>query len=266
MSGIRRSFLIASVCMAFALAGCVQVAPSPPGAATTTMPDPTATMIAPPATPIPEPTATATPEPTVTPPAVAAAWQVFVDGARGLSISYPPGWIFIDPTEDDLAVLLAKMGEQANSDAIRELLPTLTSAAQQQEDLFVGIGFQYALAPDALYANNLSVISVAADDLPLHLFAQLVAAQLNRIEGIDVESAGVVAGLRPQGGEAASIHYRADGALYNLPGQALVGWQVGILSPDAETIVVLTFGIRGEDFAVLEPLLVEIVQRVQWEE
>jgi hypothetical protein len=258
MSGIRRSFLIASVCMAYALAGCVQVAPSPPGAAATTMPDPTATMIAPPATPIPEPT--------VTPPAVAAPWQVFVDGARGLSVSYPPGWIFIDPTEDDLAVLLAKMGEQANSDAIRELLPTLTSAAQQQEDLFVGIGFQYALAPDALYANNLTVISVAADDLPLHLFAQLVAAQLNRIEGIDVESAGVVAGLRPQGGEAASIHYRADGALYNLPGQALVGWQVGILSPNAETIVVLTFGIRGEDFAVLEPLLVEIVQRVQWEE
>ncbi len=232
-------------------------------------------------TPIPEPTASrlfrAEAHATTSTPSVAADWQAFVDEKRGLSIFYPPGWLFFDPTEDDLTTLLAEMGEQANTDAIGELLTTLTDAARQ-EDLFVGLGFQVAphngaqneyasgSSPGLAYANNITAISLSAAGLPLHLYAQLVAAQLDGIEGIDVEGAEVIAGLRPRGAEVASIRYRADGALYNLPGLEIAGWQVGVLSPDAETFLVLTFGMRGDDFAELEPLLGEIVQRVRWSE
>ena len=79
-----------------------------------------------------------------------------------------------------------------------------------------------------------------------------------------MDSADLVAGLRPMGAEVASVRYRSKGALFNQPDIEVIGWQVGVLSPDAERIVLLTFSIRSEDFAELEPLLTEIVQRVQW--
>ena len=265
MWGVYRLFLLASVCMVFVLAGCVPIQPEAPAAseqlpASSTPSSSQATL---------EPTATPMPE-LLDPPAIAApagpgGWHVFVDEARGLSISYPPGWLFVDPTEKELTELMEEVGEKANNDEIRELLTTSTQAIQQ-EDLFVGLGFQYATdaSPDSRFVNNINAIFFHTEGLFLHLIAQLIAAQLDSMEGFEVDNAEVVAGLRPEGAEVASVRYRSEGALFNQPDLEVVGWQVGVLSPDAERIVILTFSIRSEDFAELEPLMREIVQRVQW--
>ena len=262
MWGICRLFLLASVCMVLFLAGCVPIQPELPVAGdrapvSSAQDSSKAT---------PEPIATATPEPTApAAPVVSTDWQEYVDPAHGLSISYPPGWIFVDPTKKELMDLLAEADELTNSDEIRELLATFADAMQQGE-LFVGVGFQYVADSfrDLPYLNNFNAIVVLSEGLSLHLMAQMVAAQLDSVTGIAVESAEVVAGLRPDGAEALSIRYRADGALYNRPDLETVGWQVGVLSPDAETMLILTYSIVSEDFAALEPLLGEIVQRVQW--
>ena len=276
MWGVYRLFLLASVCMVFVLAGCVPIQPEAPAAseqltASSAQSSSQATL-EPTATPIPQPpelAATTLPEPPDPPasaaPAGPAGWYAFVDEARGLSISYPPGWLFVNPTKKELTELMEEVGEKANSNEIRELLTTSTQAIQQ-EDLFVGLGFQYATdaSPDSRFVNNINAIFFHTEGLFLHLIAQLIAAQLDSMEGFEVDSAEVVAGLRPEGAEVASVRYRSEGALFNQPDLEVVGWQVGVLSPDAERIVILTFSIRSEDFAELEPLMREIVRRLQW--
>ena len=250
MWAINRLFRFATACMVLALAGCVPIQPESAATVTPTL-EPTAT---------PEPTPTAA-------PAVSDDWQEFVDDARGLSISVPPGWIFGDPTTQELTDLFSEAGELANSDEVKELLALLTSA-MQQGDMFVGIGFQYGAdsSRDLLFLNNVNAVAVPNEGMSLPLMVKLVAAQLDVIEGFEVESAEVVAGLRPDGAEVTSVRYRAAGALYHLPDLEIVGWQVGMLSPDGKTMLIFTFSIVSEDFAELEPLLVEIVQRVHWSE
>ena len=250
-----RLIVFASVCALFFLAGCVPIQPE-----STATPSP-----APTATPTPEPTATPPPAPTVA-AAVSDEWGLFVDEARGLSIPVPPGWIFVDPSEQELADFFSEAGELAGSDEIQELLAYIANVMQQQGDLFVGMGFQVdpGTARDLVFLNNVNVIAVSPEGLSLSLMAKFSAAQLDAIEGIEVESAEVVAGLRPDGAEALSILSRTDGALYNLPDEEIVSWQVGLLSPDGATMLLLTFGILREDFAELEPLLGEVVQRVEW--
>ena len=233
----------------------------------TATPDPTATVAPDP----PPPPATADPDPPPPPgfatphPLTATDWQTYVDETRGLSISYPPGWLFVDPTKKKLTELLEELGERASSDEIRALLAT-SARAIQQEDHYVGLGFQFAVgnSSDTRFVNNINAIFFHTEGLPLQLIAQMIAAQLGSMVGFEVDSAEVVAGLRSAGAEVASVRYRSEGALFNQPDMEIVGWQVGVLSPDAERIVVLTFSIRSEDFAELEPLLTEIVQRVQW--
>ena len=262
MLGGYRLFLLASVCLVFVLAGCVPIQPEAP-AASEQLPASSAQSSS---QATPEPTATLMPEPpAIAAPAGPADWQVFVDETRGLSISYPPGWLFVDPTKKELTELMEEVGEKANSDEIRELLTTSTQAIQQ-EDLFVGLGFQDAsdASPDSRFVNNINAIVFHTEGLFLQLIAQLIAAQLDSMEGFEVDSAEVVAGLRPEGAEVASVRYRSEGALFSQPDLEVVGWQVGVLSPDAERIVILTFSIRSEDFAELEPLMREIVQGVQW--
>ncbi len=271
-----RVILFASFCSVFVLVGCVPIQPEPPVAkeqapassaqsSSQATPEPPATLTPEP----PDPPTSAAPEspegPAVAAPAVPASWPEFVDETRGLSISYPSGWLFVDPTEKELAALMEEVGERANSDEIRELLTTSTQAIQQEE-LFVGLGFQYATdsSSDARFVNNINVIAFDTEGLSLQLIAQLIAAQLDSMEGFEVDSAEMAAGLRPAGVEVVSVRYRSKGALFNQPDMEIVGWQVGVLSPDAVRIVILTFSIRSEDFAELEPLLAEIVQRVQW--
>ena len=273
MSEGYRVILFASLCLVFVLAGCVPIQPEPSVAkeqapassaqsSSQATPEPPATLTPEP----PDPPTSAAPEgPAIAVPAVPASWPEFVDETRGLSLSYPSGWLFVDPTEKELAALMEEVGERANSDEIRELLTTSTQAIQQEE-LFVGLGFQYATdsSSDARFVNNINVIAFDTEGLSLQLIAQLIAAQLDSMEGFEVDSAEVAAGLRPAGAEVVSVRYRSKGALFNQPDMEIKGWQVGVLSPDAERIVILTFSIRSEDFAELEPLLAEIVQRVQW--
>lgn len=284
--GGSRLFLLASVCMALVLAGCVPIQPesspasgqllassaqSKPQAtvepAAADIPDPTATAA--PASPPPPPAAEPDPPP---PPGFAAQplftsteWQTYIDETRGLSISYPPGWIFVDPTKKELTEFMEELGDKANSDEIRELLATSVQAVQQN-DLFVGLGFQYILdsSRDTRFVNNINAIYFPTEGLFLQLIAQMIAAQLDSMDGFAVDSAEVVAGLRAEGAEVASVRYRSEGALFDQPDMEIIGWQVGVLSPDADRIVILTFSIRSEDFPELEPLLAEIVQRVQW--
>lgn len=255
MWGVDRLFLLASVCVALALAGCAPIPPLPAGG------EPLPAASAPDSSPENAEPAAVAPE-----PLPSNDWQVFVDDARGLSIAYPPGWIFVDPIKKDLAELMEEVGDKANSDEIRALLAT--SGHALQEDLFIGLGFQYASrnAPGASFVNNFNAISFPAEGLPLQLLAQMIAAQLDSMESFQVDSADVVAGLWPQGAEVVSVRYRSQGALFDQPDLEVVGWQVGVLSPDAERIVILTFSISSEDFPESEPLLAEVVQRVQWVE
>lgn len=289
MRGVYRLFLLASVCMAFVLAGCVPIQPESPPASeqlpassaqsepqaileptATSLPEPsdppTTTPPKPPAPPsIAEPDPPAPPAIAIPEPLTTTDWQIFIDETRGLSISYPPGWLFVDPTKKKLTEFLEELGEKASDDEIRELLATSTQAIQQ-DDLFVGLGFQYNtdISPDTRFVNNINAIFFHTEGLLLQLIAQMIAAQLDRLGGFKVDSADVVAGLRPEGAEVASVRYRSEGALFDQPDMEIVGWQVGVLSPDAERIVILTFSIRSEDFPELEPLLAEIVQRMQW--
>lgn len=192
-------------------------------------------------------------------------WQVYVDDARGLSIPFPPEWVFFDPTKTALTELVEELGEKANGEEIKELLQAFTQTIQQ-EDLFVGLGFQFPTSNfrDTRFVNNINIISFPTEGLFLQLIAQMIAAQLDSMEGFQVDSADVVAGLRPGGAEVASVRYRTQGALFDQPNMEIIGWQVGVLSPDADRIVILTFSIRSEDFPELEPLLAEVVQRMQW--
>ena len=267
MWGGFRLFLLIPACILLILAGCVPIQPEAPASSeqlpVSSAPSSSQPPAEPTATAIQAPPATAVPDPSN--PPISSDWQTFIDETRGLSISYPPGWIFVDPTKKELAELFEELGEKADSDEIRELLATSVQAIQQN-DLFVGLGFQYTTdsSRDIRFVNNINAIYFHTEGLFLQLIAQMLAAQLDSMDGFVVDSAEVVAGLRPEGVEVASVRYRSEGALFNQPDMEIVGWQVGVLSPQAERIVVLTFSIRSEDFAELEPLLTEIVQRVQW--
>ena len=296
---VYRLFLLVSVFTSFVLAGCIPIPSEPPPVseqlpASSSQSGLQATM---------EPTATSTPEQrvrstpvapelparsapvvpeqpvrpttaapestdrstTTSPPGVPSPvyWQTYV--ARGLSILYPPEWVLFDPTKMALTELVEELGEKANGEEIKELLQAFTQTIQQ-EDLFIGLGFQFPTSNsrDTRFVNNINIISFPTEGLFLHLIAQMIAAQLDSMEGFQVDSADVVAGLRPGGAEVASVRYRTQGALFDQPNTEIIGWQVGVLSPDADRIVILTFSIRSEDFPELEPLLTEIVQRVQW--
>ena len=275
MWAVYRLFLLASVCLAFVLAGCVPIQPESSPAngqspASSAQGESQAT-VEPTATDIPDPTATAAPGPPPPPGfatqqlSTSTEWRSYVDETRGLSIAYPPGWIFVDPTKKELTDFMEELGEKADSAEIRELLAT-SAQAVQQNDLFVGLGFQFITdsSRDTRFVNNINAIYFHTEGLFLQLIAQMIGAQLDSMDGFVVDSAEVVAGLRPEGAEVASVRYRSEGALFNQPDMEIIGWQVGVLSPEAERIVVLTFSIRSEDFAELEPLLTELVQRVQW--
>ena len=105
----------------------------------------------------------------------------------------------------------------------------------------------------------------------MYEFGQGAAAALDRQPGNDVDDFNLVTRLRPNREETISIRFRGD-----LPppatsqsvssGARVAGWQVILLSPDANHLLVLTFTVLGEQFAGLEPLLTEMVQRIRWKD
>ena len=64
-------------------------------------------------------------------------------------------------------------------------------------------------------------------------------------------------GLRPADEQVVSIRY-----LENETNSEV--WQVWLLSPDGTTLLALAFSIHADQFAALEPLLSQIVQRLRW--
>ncbi len=218
------------------------------------------------------PAATATPTPDEMParPGSAAGklsadWQAFDDTTHGLTIFYPPGWLSFDAAQE------LTLPEEMDGSARGKMMTLLMRLqATVQSDSFVGFGFALPQdPPDLLHINNVIVDIFPSKGLTLYEFGQGAAAQLRRRVGIDMDSFDLVTRLRPHREEAVSIRFR--GAVPApavsrsvLTGARTAGWQVVVLSPDAEFVLVLTFTVLGEQFDELEPLLTEMVRRVQW--
>ena len=205
-------------------------------------------------------------------PEVDTSWTVFEERGRQLSIFYPEGWIFFEadqPTPADLADLSAALWEQVTEADIGDLVPgqfdqsrTGAEGESPVPEPTVWVGFQRAGMPDNVFlASYTSVDGLTLEQLARRIFISLYT---NPNLTLEIESAGMVSGLRPGDEEAISVRYRTDGLSDE---QAWVAvWQVVMLSPDSESIFALDFFIGGEEFAALEPLLREIVWRMRWEE
>lgn len=223
----------------------------------------------------PSPTYTPTPgeiDTEVTPPAadpetykVSADWHAFEDVAHGLTLFCPPGWLFFDGSQ--AAALQQDMAAMDRAEVV-DLLTELRSSVQLSR--LVGFGFAFPQSPPELvHANSVIVEIFPAKGLALYEFGQGAAAALDRRIGIDVDSFDLITRLRPRREEAVSIRFRGavpvpTASQSILTGARTAGWQVVLLSPDAEYLLVMTFSVLGEMFEELESLLTEMVRRVQW--
>ena len=196
---------------------------------------------------------------------ISADWQAFDDVANGLTIYFPPEWLFFDGTQ--AATLQQDMQALGRADIVNllmELHATLLSNS------LIGFGFAFPQdPPDFLHANSVVIEIFPANELTLYEFGQSAAAALDRQFGIDVDSFDLVTRLRPRREEAVSIRFLGavpapTTSQSVLTGARTAGWQVVLQSPDADFLLVLTFSILGETFEELEPLLAEMVRRVQW--
>ena len=196
---------------------------------------------------------------------ISADWQAFDDLANGLTIYFPPEWLFFDGTQ--AATLQQDMQALGRADIVNLLMEL---RATLQSSLLIGFGFAFPQdPPDFLHANSVVVEIFPAKELTLYEFGQGAAAALDRQMGINVDSFDLVTRLRPHREEAVSIRFLGavpapTTSQSVLTGTRTAGWQVVLQSPDAEYLLVLTFSILGEMFEELEPLLAEMVRRVQW--
>ncbi len=188
-----------------------------------------------------------------------AGWLTYDDSARGLSLSYPSGWHFFDPAQPsqvDLSLFSAAVkereGEQLNVAAMGALVSAMSV---RRDDAVIGIGLQSGPA-DSASSNFMLVFSLAAEGMTLERYAQMAAEHTYNIEPASIE---LVRGLRPFSEEAVSIRYRESETASEV-------WQVVLLSSDGERILVLAFSVHSDEFAALQPMLREIVQRVRWAE
>ena len=194
-----------------------------------------------------------------------ADWQAFDDTANGLTIYFPPEWLFFDGTQ--AATLQQEMQALGRPDIVNLLMEL---HATLQSNSLIGFGFAFPQdPPDFLHANSVVVEIFPANELTLYEFGQGAAAALDRQIGIDVDSFDLVTRLRPRREEAVSIRFLGPVPAPTtsqsiLTGARTTGWQVVLQSPDAENLLVLTFSILGETFEELEPLLADMVRRVQW--
>ncbi len=191
----------------------------------------------------------------------ADGWQTYLEGASGLALSYPPGWHFFDPAQPsvaDLTLLSAAKEGDGEQLGVAEAADMVSSMSVRREDALIGLGLQTVL-PDSDDApgNFMLVYSFAADGLTLDSYSQMAADLLQRGFGVEADSVELTRGLRPLDDEAVSIRYREDVTDSEV-------WQVWLLSPDGGTLLAVVFSVRSDQFAELEPLLSEIVQRAQW--
>ena len=196
---------------------------------------------------------------------ISADWQAFEDVAHGLTIRYPPGWLFFNGTQT--AALQQDMEALGRAEIVNLLLELQSTV---QPSSLIGVGFAFPQdPPDLLHANSVIVEIFPTRGLALYEFGQGAAAALDRQIGIDVDSFDLVTRLRPRREEAVSVRFRGAVPVPTtsqsiLTGARIAGWQVVLLSPDAEYLLVLTFSVLGEMFEELEPLLTEMVRSVQW--
>ena len=193
---------------------------------------------------------------------VAGAWKKFEVKAHGLTISYPPGWMFVEPTAKDPAAVLAGRELSSLAEALRELLPVPESRVDAG---LVGLGYQLhpRESSELAVANSISVEVVPAEGANLHKRLQSIASKLAGVEGLKLDRVGAEAGLRPQGEVAGSIRFGGGGDRPS--GAETTVWIVIVESVDAEAHLVLRFETLEDEFASLEPLLTEVVYRVRWD-
>jgi len=190
------------------------------------------------------------------PQADQSGWLTYEDDARGLSLSYPPGWRYFDPaqpTQADLALFTAARrygSEQVDVAGMGQMVSTMST---RRDDAVIGLGLQSGPA-DGAASNFMLVFSFAVEGQSLKSYAQAAAGENYSLEPATVELAQ---GLRPAGEEVVSIRYKEWGTPCEV-------WQVWLLAPDGKTIVALGFSVHIDEFAALEPLLREVVWRLRW--
>ena len=149
----------------------------------------------------------------------------------------------------------ARKGDDEQLD-IAEMGALVSAMSVRSEEAVVGLGLQSDQADDAS-SNFMLVFSFAAGGLSLERYVQVVADRLQDSYGVVADSVELAPELRPLGEEAVSIRYRESETNSEV-------WQVWLLSPDEETLLALAFSVHSDQFAELEPLLREIVQKVRW--
>ena len=84
---------------------------------------------------------------------LSADWQAFDDTTHGLTIFYPPGWLFFDAAQE------LTLPEEMDGSARGKMMTLLMRLqATVQSDSFVGFGFALPQdPPDLLHINNVIV-------------------------------------------------------------------------------------------------------------
>ena len=188
-----------------------------------------------------------------------AGWLTYDDTARGLSLSYPSEWHYFDPARPaqvDLALFSSAVKiREGERIGVAEMGELVSAMSVRREDAVIGLGLQSGPA-DSASSNFMLVFSAAAEETTLERYAQIAADHTYSIEPAGVE---IVQGLRPFDEEVVSIRYREHATASEV-------WQVVLLSPDGERLLILTFSVHSDEFAALQPVLNAIVRRTRWAE
>ena len=190
------------------------------------------------------------------PQADESGWLTYEDLARGLSLSLPSEWRYFDPaqpTAADLALLSAANKVSEEQFDVLGLGEIVSAMSLRRDDAVIGLGLQTG-REESEASNFMLVFSFAANGQSLAGYAQAASEQTYSIEPAAVE---LVQGMRPSDEEVVSIQY-GEYATNN------VVWQIWLLSPNGERLVALGFNVHRDQIEELEPVIAEVVQRLQW--
>ena len=93
------------------------------------------------------------------PQADGSGWLTYEDDARGLSLSYPPGWRYFDPaqpTEADLALFTAARRYGSEQVDVAGMGQTVSTMSSRRNDAVIGLGLQSGQADGA--ASNFMLV------------------------------------------------------------------------------------------------------------